>query len=178
MNSFKPFWCDGRNFGGQRQPLKKGKTKHEKKIVFHKTCSFNIKIKVAVDTNKNALNMTTFLVNLFTFVFQIIVYVSCHWSHERNRYDGERIRQYWELEQWIQKRSHLHFVQSVGRLWEIGAFSRSRREGQANCYQMGLDSRADLQLVPFLLQFLDEVDEHVCLWQVLREQDKIILPVL
>lgn len=39
---------------------------------------------------------------------------------------------------------------------------------------MGLDSGADPQFVSFLLQFLDEVDEHVCLGQVLWEQNKMI----
>lgn len=34
-------------------------------------------------------------------------------------------------------------------------------------YQIGLDRGADPQFVPFLLHFLDEVDEHVCLRQVL-----------
>lgn len=37
-------------------------------------------------------------------------------------------------------------------------------------YQVGVGGGADPQLVPFLLDFLDEVDEHVCLKQVLQEK--------
>lgn len=39
-------------------------------------------------------------------------------------------------------------------------------------YQVGLNRGADPQLVPFLLDFLDEVSEHVCLKQVLQEKKK------
>lgn len=37
-------------------------------------------------------------------------------------------------------------------------------------YQVGLSGGADPQLVPFLPDFLDEVDEHVCLKQVLQDK--------
>lgn len=37
-------------------------------------------------------------------------------------------------------------------------------------YQIGVDRGADPQFVPFLLHFLDEVDEHVRLRQVLWGQ--------
>lgn len=42
-------------------------------------------------------------------------------------------------------------------------------------YQVGLGGGADPQLVPFLLDFLDEVDEHVCLKQVLQDKKKLVL---
>lgn len=44
-------------------------------------------------------------------------------------------------------------------------------EMDSKLYQIGLDRRADPQFVPFLLHFLDEVDEHVSLRQVLWGQD-------
>lgn len=43
-----------------------------------------------------------------------------------------------------------------------------RKKIKRKMHQVGLDGGADPQLVPFLLDFLDEVDEHVCLKQVLQ----------
>lgn len=41
-------------------------------------------------------------------------------------------------------------------------------------YQVGLNGGADPQLVPFFLHFLDQVDEHVCLKQVLKDKKSLL----
>lgn len=46
------------------------------------------------------------------------------------------------------------------------------KEIKSKMYQVGLDGGADPQFVPFLLNFLDEVNEHVCLKQVLQDKKK------
>jgi len=45
---------------------------------------------------------------------------------------------------------------------------------QRKAYQICLDGWTDLQLVTFLLHFMDEVNEHVCLGQVLYGQHTTI----
>lgn len=45
-----------------------------------------------------------------------------------------------------------------------------KKKTNSKMYQVGLDGGADSQLVPFLLDFLDEVNEHVCLKQVLQDK--------
>lgn len=45
---------------------------------------------------------------------------------------------------------------------------------KSKMYQVGLNGGADPQLVPFLLDFLDEVNEHVCLKQVLQEKNRVL----
>lgn len=60
-----------------------------------------------------------------------------------------------------------HFKSKAVCLERTKGIKKKEKEMGTKLYQIGLDRGADPQLVPFLLHFLDEVDEHVCLRQVL-----------
>lgn len=66
----------------------------------------------------------------------------------------------------------LSFQNEKGELVDIVRTSlrmkkKKRTRLQESKYQIGISGGADPQFVAFLLHFLDEIDEHVCLGQVL-----------
>lgn len=82
-----------------------------------------------------------------------------------NKYDGDNLC----LKESIQMKSSKDLQLLI--VWSL----RRERERYCNLYQFAVTRRADLQFVSFLLHFLDQVDEHVCLRQVLWGQRRLLL---